>query len=312
MDGKLNLGEYAGAPDMLIQLKRAVARALTAPFYARLYAGAGIASMLDFYTLPTTSAADISTHGTDMLVCAQECAARAFTSGTTARPKRLYFSQAELDAAADYFYYGSKQFIATGDAALLLYPCDAPDGAGRLFMRALERRGAHALPFGAPTDDASALRAIVGRAPQLVLCEPAVALRLAYTKSAARFDVLLLTGDALNDDSRALLERRFGCTVFMQYGLTETCFGLGVECAQHAGYHLRNDYFVEVLDDHGSAVPLGEYGRVVITSLIPAAMPLIRYDTGDTARFLRCGCGATVLSHVQPRTQPKGYRSTNP
>jgi phenylacetate-coenzyme A ligase PaaK-like adenylate-forming protein len=80
--------------------------------------------------------------------------------------------------------------------------------------------------------------------------------------------------------------------------MTETGLGGGVDCRSHGGYHLREaDLYFEIIDpDTGEAVPDGEYGEVVFTTLTRRGMPLIRYRTGDISRFIPgyCGCG-TVL-----------------
>jgi phenylacetate-CoA ligase len=51
---------------------------------------------------------------------------------------------------------------------------------------------------------------------------------------------------------------------------------------------------VEVVDDAGRAVAPGGTGRLLVTHLRNALMPLIRYDTGDlavAARAQACPCG---------------------
>jgi phenylacetate-coenzyme A ligase PaaK-like adenylate-forming protein len=89
--------------------------------------------------------------------------------------------------------------------------------------------------------------------------------------------------------------------VYGHYGMTETGLGGGVECAARDGYHLREaDLLFEVVDpSSGRPVPDGEYGEVVFTTLTRRGMPLVRYRTGDRARFLTeaCPCG-TVLRRL--------------
>lgn len=284
--------------------------AQNAPFYRALYGGVPRPGPWEaFRRLPTVCAQDIVAQGGRMLARGQEEAARVFTSGTTAAPKRLFFTEAELLSTVDYFHQGSRQFIRKGQRALLLYPCESPSGAARLFGAALGRIGAEAVYAGVPASPALAAACVQKHRPHLVLCEPRLALALA--SFPLRFETLLLSGEALAEADRARLAAAFGCAVFMQYGLTESCFGLGVECGLHEGYHLRAaDYYVEILDENGGAPPPGVYGRVAITSLGRGAMPLIRYDTGDVARLLPpCPCGSPLprLSPVLPRSGPKGY-----
>jgi phenylacetate-coenzyme A ligase PaaK-like adenylate-forming protein len=64
---------------------------------------------------------------------------------------------------------------------------------------------------------------------------------------------------------------------------------------------------VEVLDEEGRPCAPGETGRVVATSLNNFAMPLIRYETGDTAEVgapCPCGRGLPVLTRIMGRDLP--------
>lgn len=62
-------------------------------------------------------------------------------------------------------------------------------------------------------------------------------------------------------------------------------------------HHLVDDFnYVEILDEKGRKVKDGEPGRIVITSLLKYAFPLIRYDIGDAGRIIpgKCKCGRTA------------------
>jgi phenylacetate-coenzyme A ligase PaaK-like adenylate-forming protein len=71
---------------------------------------------------------------------------------------------------------------------------------------------------------------------------------------------------------------------------------LGYQCAHMRGplHHAIDEFnWVEVVDDRGRPVPNGETGRILITSLLKYAYPLIRYAIGDAGRIVRgaCPCG---------------------
>jgi phenylacetate-CoA ligase len=76
--------------------------------------------------------------------------------------------------------------------------------------------------------------------------------------------------------------------------------GGGVDCEAQRGYHLREaDMLFEIVDPiSGKALPAGEYGEVVFTTLTRRGMPLIRYRTGDVSRFIteQCPCGTHLKS----------------
>jgi len=71
---------------------------------------------------------------------------------------------------------------------------------------------------------------------------------------------------------------------------------LGYQCAFSNGniHHLVDDYnFIEIVNRKGETVAEGESGKVLITTLQKLGFPLIRYEIGDSARFVsgQCECG---------------------
>jgi len=90
------------------------------------------------------------------------------------------------------------------------------------------------------------------------------------------------------------LEERWGAPVVSWYGHTEKQ-ALGGSCPGNRAYHMFPTYgFVEVLDEQGP-VSQGESGRLVATGFVSAALKVVRYDTGDAARFVGWGCDACGL-----------------
>ena len=96
-------------------------------------------------------------------------------------------------------------------------------------------------------------------------------------------------GEGITARTRAELEDFWGAPLCMTYASTESATVLGFECAYREGYHVNEfDFVIEVdtPDDAG-------YGEVILTTVNRRVMPLIRYRTGDIARWLpgRCPCG---------------------
>jgi len=104
------------------------------------------------------------------------------------------------------------------------------------------------------------------------------------------------SSETLHPAQRETIEAAFGCPLFDFYGHAErTVFA--AECEHHDGKHLAEEYGVaEVVDDDGNPVPDGVPGWLVGTSLHNAAMPLLRYHTGDVTAIRRgaCACGRTL------------------
>ena len=71
---------------------------------------------------------------------------------------------------------------------------------------------------------------------------------------------------------------------------------IGYQCERLRGslHHTVDDFnFLEIVDERGRPARQGEPGRILITSLLKFAYPLLRYDIGDIGRIVpgRCACG---------------------
>ncbi len=90
------------------------------------------------------------------------------------------------------------------------------------------------------------------------------------------------TAETLRPDARAVIEAGFGAPVFDFYGSREVgpIAGQGRDGAMHVFDFMNR---VDVVDAAGRAVGPGGHGQVLVTSLRNFAMPLLRYDIGDTA-----------------------------
>ena len=96
-------------------------------------------------------------------------------------------------------------------------------------------------------------------------------------------------GEGMTPRTRAELEAFWGALVCMTYASTEAATILGFECTHRSGYHVNEfDFCVEIADADSDG-----YGEIVLTTVSRRVMPLIRYRTGDVARWLPepCPCG---------------------
>ena len=119
-------------------------------------------------------------------------------------------------------------------------------------------------------------------------------------------ETITTAAERLQPHMRELLSRVFRTEVFDRYGSRE--FGLmGHECHRHEGLHAPlQSMYLEVLRDDDSPADPGEVGRIVATSLINCALPLIRYEIGDLGAWSEepCSCGRVwpLLREVKGRT----------
>ena len=94
----------------------------------------------------------------------------------------------------------------------------------------------------------------------------------------------MVTSEMLFDSDKKLMETQFGIPVINEYGASE----LDLIAFQNTDgdFQLNSEtLFVEILDVKNNPIPLGEEGRVIITSLYNKAHPFIRYDIGDLGIF---------------------------
>jgi len=110
---------------------------------------------------------------------------------------------------------------------------------------------------------------------------------------------LILVGESVDTSIRKQLTDQLHVRTWIHYGLSEVPGpALAFECEYLQGLHISEDHFLpEIVDaDSGQVVPEGEVGELILTTLTTRAFPLIRFRTGDRARFLTdpCLCGRTL------------------
>ncbi|MDR2170216.1 MAG: hypothetical protein LBP59_08755 [Planctomycetaceae bacterium] len=130
-------------------------------------------------------------------------------------------------------------------------------------------------------------------------------LRAKYPEVKIRPHGILSTCMVLHDFERRLISDVFGCRVTNRYGCEEVSL-IASECEAGDGLHINSDaLYVELLSRSGEPVVGGEAGAVVVTDLCNRAMPLIRYEVGDSATWSNrvCSCGRTLplLGRIEGR-----------
>jgi phenylacetate-CoA ligase len=100
------------------------------------------------------------------------------------------------------------------------------------------------------------------------------------------------------EEMRAEIEKRLNIDALNIYGLTEIIGpGVAQECMVKDGLHIFDDHFYpEIIDTQTlKALPAGEKGELVLTTLTREGMPVIRFRTRDITalRYGQCECGRT-------------------
>jgi phenylacetate-CoA ligase len=148
------------------------------------------------------------------------------------------------------------------------------------------------------------LQAIIDNKCSVIVSTPTYALHLAEVAAQTGIDLRasairkgIHAGEpgASLSNVRGAIERAWGMKVFDHAGATEVG-AWAFDCGMEAGaIHLNEAEFIfEVIDpSSGEIVSEGKRGELVITNLGRAAMPVLRYRTGDLVEMTRkpCSCG---------------------
>ena len=117
--------------------------------------------------------------------------------------------------------------------------------------------------------------------------------------------VAFVTSERLYDYQRQQIESTFNCPVANGYGGRDAGF-IAHQCPEGSMHITAEDIIVEIIDNDGNVLPIGEQGEIVVTHLATIDFPFIRYRTGDIGILsdekCACGRGLPVLKEIQGRT----------
>ena len=259
----------------------------------------------DIRRLPFTTSEDLrANYPYGLLAVPKDEVVRVHTSsGTTGKPKAVFFSKGDIERSANLMAR-CLVMTGTGRGDVLQNMMTYGLFTGALVMHyGAEKVGALVIPAGPGNTDRqiSLMRDFETTADHVT---PSYALYLASTLQKKGIDPgkdlnlrrAYLGAEPYSEETRRKLEYIFGIDVFNSYGLTEMNGpGVAFECKYKNGMHLWEDHFlVEIIDpDTGEVLDEGQEGELVITSLRREAMPLIRYRTRDITKIIpgSCKCG---------------------
>lgn len=102
---------------------------------------------------------------------------------------------------------------------------------------------------------------------------------------------IVVTGDEVTSEHRALIRQTFGCRVAAEYGSREVGL-IGHECPFGRLHIIAPHVHVDITRED-VCLPFGQCGNITCTTLNTRAQPMIRYRLGDvgTRSTAQCGCG---------------------
>ncbi|MGO8697148.1 MAG: phenylacetate--CoA ligase family protein [Limisphaerales bacterium] len=296
----------------LKRLRNTVERLARVPFYQRKFAETAmtpeaIQSPEDIRRLPFTNAVDLRENYPDgLLAIPREEVLRLHTSsGTTGKPKAVFFTKTDIDNAAELI---ARAFCMTGVTRHDVFQNMMGYGlfTGGLMMHyGAEKLGCMVIPAG-PGPSERQLMLMQDFGTTVIHVTPSYAFYFAdfLEKKGieARRDLRLrrafIGAEPYTEETRIKIETALGIDVYNSYGLTEMNGpGVAFECEGKCGMHIWEDNFVVEVINPATDKPVkeGETGELVLTSINREAMPLLRYRTHDLTSLLPgpCACGRT-------------------
>ena len=283
------------------------------PFYHELFLRHSlipneIKTLNDLQSLPFTSKADFrDNYPYGLLAVPKEQVVRLHaSSGTTGKQIVGAYTRHDLDTWA--------QIIAEGLAMSGVTKSDVIQNAqgyglftgGLGFHYGAERVGAAVIPVSTGNSKRQ-LALLQDLGTTVLLCTPSYALilveaakELGVDFKKTRLRMVLCGAEPWSEQMRREIEEGMGVPALDNYGLTEVMGpGVSFECPHQSGLHVAEEHFlVEIVDPAtGNALPYGEQGELVITTLTKEALPVIRFRTHDITSLNPepCECGRSSI-----------------
>jgi phenylacetate-CoA ligase len=265
------------------------------PFYAALGIPAReIRSIEDIRRFPVVTKADLQARADDFLSSEfeKDRLQSSRSSGMTGEPTVTYFDEGSW-LFCKYALKARRVLSAIGVArqrVLIISDEQAPDESRSVVPRLggffLKIRG---LRLGIDLSDE--VRKVANFRPTVIYAFPSYLAALADAAAQAnitipRVPLIYTSSEMLTSTARASLERAYGGRVIDIYGSTEFK-EIAVQC-ERGCYHVNFESVHVESHDSGEGLP-----RLLVTTLVNKAMPLIRYQLGDTGKVESavCACG---------------------
>ncbi|MBO4877787.1 MAG: phenylacetate--CoA ligase [Ruminococcus sp.] len=296
-------------------------------FYGKKLQAAGISKLEspeDFKKLPFSEKSDLrEAYPLGLMTAPEEEIVRIHSSsGTTGTPVIIPYTAKDVDDWAIMFARCYETAGITNMDRIQITPGYGLWTAGIGFQNGAEKLGAMVIPMG-PGNTDKQLQMMQDMESTVICATSSYALLLAeeIQKRGIRDKIKLKKGvigsERWSQKMRDRISTELGIELYDIYGLTEIYGpGIGINCPGGEGMHYWDDFlYLEIIDPvTGENVPDGEYGEIVITTLVKEGAPLIRYRTHDLSRIIpeKCSCGRcypridTIMGRTDDMMKIKG------
>ena len=224
------------------------------------------------------------------------------SSGTTGTPVIIPYTARDVEDWAEQFRRCYEMAGVTAEDRVQITPGYGLWTAGIGFQAGAERLGAMCIPMG-PGNTEKQLQFMVDMRSTVLGATSSYALLLAeeIERRGIRDQICLRKGiigsERWGKRMRERIKGELGIQIYDIYGLTEVYGpGIGISCDAEDGMHYWDDFiYIEIVDPAtGAPLPDGEWGEIVITTLVKEGAPLIRFRTHDLSRIIpgTCPCGS--------------------
>lgn len=291
-------------------------------FYRRLFDKHNVRpenfeSLDDLRKFPFTFPADLSGTSYSLLCTSQsevEKPVTFYTSGSTGTKKRIFFSSADIQKILDFLPRGMNTVIGKEEGRCQVFLQNSQGrGIGGILAQSLNLFGMRGWTSDLSDSVEDILKVTLdnkinvwfGEALTIIRATRILSQHMDLSKLGMKCIFITMTN--ISQSMIDYLEKTWNCNVSTHYGLTESGWGLAVDCDVCPGYHYDEmDHFIEIVHpDTGEPLPYGVQGEVVLTNIARDCMPLIRYRTGDIATLYKSECGSHLdtLSHIVRRKE---------
>ena len=276
-------------------------------FYGKKLEEAGITgvnSAEDFEKLPFSEKNDLrEAYPLGLMTAPEEEIVRIHSSsGTTGLPVIIPYTAKDVDDWAIQFKRCYEMAGITNKDRIHITPGYGLWTAGIGFQLGAEKLGSMVIPMG-PGNTDKQLQFMMDMKSTVLCATSSYALLLAeeIEKRGIKDKICLKKGvigsERWGDKMRERIHNELGIELFDIYGLTEIYGpGIGINCPGEKYMHYWDDYiYLEIIDPVTlKTLPDGEWGEIVITTLVKEGAPLIRYRTHDLSRIIPepCKCGS--------------------